>query len=54
MGIGPSPAIQQLLKESGKTLNDIDLVEVRHIFSFTRLIGGEKVIVECNLFSFLR
>lgn len=29
MGIGPSPAIKNLLTASGKTLNDIELVEVR-------------------------
>lgn len=28
MGIGPAPAIKNLLKVTGKTLNDIDLVEV--------------------------
>lgn len=28
MGIGPSPAIKQLLKTTGKTLNDIELVDV--------------------------
>lgn len=28
MGIGPSPAIKQLLKDSNKTLEEIDLVEV--------------------------
>lgn len=28
MGIGPAPAITNLLKATGKTLNDIDLVEV--------------------------
>lgn len=28
MGIGPSPAIKQLLKETGKTLEQIDFVEV--------------------------
>lgn len=28
MGIGPSPAIKNLLKVTGKTLNDIDLIEV--------------------------
>lgn len=33
MGIGPSPAIKKLLQESGKTLDDIDLVEV-NIFPF--------------------
>jgi len=29
MGIGPAPAIKNLLKATGKTLNDIELVEVR-------------------------
>ncbi|KAK7584051.1 hypothetical protein V9T40_005014 [Parthenolecanium corni] len=33
MGIGPSPAIQQLLKENGKTLNDIDLIEINEAFA---------------------
>lgn len=28
MGIGPVPAIQNVLKAAGLTLNDIDLVEV--------------------------
>jgi acetyl-CoA acyltransferase 2 len=28
MGIGPSPAIKNLLKVTGKTLNDIEIVEV--------------------------
>lgn len=28
MGIGPVPAIQNVLKVAGKTLNDMDLVEV--------------------------
>lgn len=29
MGIGPAPAIKNLLKLTGKTLDDIELVEVR-------------------------
>lgn len=29
MGLGPAPAIKAILKVTGKTLNDIDLVEVR-------------------------
>lgn len=32
MGIGPSPAIKNLLKATGKTLDDIELVEVRFQF----------------------
>lgn len=31
MGIGPVPAIQSVLKLSGKTLDDIDLIEVSKI-----------------------
>jgi len=29
MGIGPAPAIKNLLKATSKTLNDIELVKVR-------------------------
>ncbi|XP_060533147.1 3-ketoacyl-CoA thiolase, mitochondrial [Cylas formicarius] len=32
MGIGPAPAIKALLNASGKTLNDIDLVEINEAF----------------------
>lgn len=32
MGIGPSPAIKNLLKVTGKSINDIDLVEVTFLF----------------------
>ena len=35
MGIGPSPAIKNLLKATGKTLNDMELVEVKNV-TFTR------------------
>lgn len=31
MGIGPAPAIQMLLAKSGKSLADIDLVEVKRL-----------------------
>lgn len=33
MGIGPVPAIQNVLKLSGKSLNDIDLVEINEAFA---------------------
>lgn len=33
MGIGPVPAIQNVLKISGLTLNDIDLVEINEAFA---------------------
>lgn len=29
MGIGPAPAIKQLLKVTDKNLNDVELVEVK-------------------------
>jgi acetyl-CoA acyltransferase 2 len=29
MGIGPAPAIQMLLAKAGKSLADIDLIEVK-------------------------
>ncbi|XP_066157043.1 3-ketoacyl-CoA thiolase, mitochondrial [Euwallacea fornicatus] len=32
MGIGPAPAIKAILKVTGKTLNDIDLVEINEAF----------------------
>lgn len=33
MGIGPVPAVQALLKTTGKSLNDIDLVEINEAFA---------------------
>lgn len=38
MGIGPVPAIQNVLKVTGKTLNDIDLIEVSIIYFFVASI----------------
>ena len=35
MGIGPVPAVEKLLKVTGKTLADIDLVEVSLDISIT-------------------
>uniref|UniRef100_A0A1B6LHA5 Thiolase N-terminal domain-containing protein n=1 Tax=Graphocephala atropunctata TaxID=36148 RepID=A0A1B6LHA5_9HEMI len=32
MGIGPAPAIQNLLKAAGKSLDDVDLVEINEAF----------------------
>ncbi|XP_015595565.1 3-ketoacyl-CoA thiolase, mitochondrial [Cephus cinctus] len=32
MGIGPAPAIKNLLKVTGKTLNDVELVEINEAF----------------------
>jgi acetyl-CoA C-acetyltransferase len=33
MGLGPIPAIQALLKESGMTIDDIDIVEINEAFA---------------------
>jgi acetyl-CoA C-acetyltransferase len=33
MGLGPIPAIQQLLKESGMSIDDIDIVEINEAFA---------------------
>lgn len=38
MGIGPVPAIENVLKLSGKTLNDIDLIEVSCIINYCILL----------------
>src|SRR6202035_4620107 len=33
MGLGPIPAIQALLKETGMTMDDIDIVEINEAFA---------------------
>jgi acetyl-CoA C-acetyltransferase len=33
MGLGPIPAIQQLLKNTGMTMSDIDVVEINEAFA---------------------
>jgi acetyl-CoA C-acetyltransferase len=33
MGLGPSPAIQALLKETGFTMDDVDIVEINEAFA---------------------
>src|SRR5829696_1499220 len=33
MGLGPIPAIQQLLKQSGMTMDDVDVVEINEAFA---------------------
>lgn len=43
MGIGPVPAIQNVLKVSGLTLNDIDLVEINEAFSVQTLACAESL-----------
>lgn len=48
MGIGPSPAIQQLLKKTGKTLDDIDLVEINEAFGAQTLACQKDLKLDIN------
>ena len=40
MGIGPVPAVRKLLKRTGLTINDIDLVELNEAFA--------SQVIACN------
>ncbi|CAH1163593.1 unnamed protein product [Phaedon cochleariae] len=48
MGIGPSPAIQNLLKATGKTLNDIDLIEINEAFGAQTLACVKDLKLDIN------
>ncbi|XP_065205028.1 3-ketoacyl-CoA thiolase, mitochondrial-like [Planococcus citri] len=48
MGIGPSPAIKQLLKESGKSLDDIDIVEINEAFAAQTLACAKDLNLDIN------
>ena len=43
MGIGPAPAIRKLLKKTGLTLVDIDLLEVNEAFAAQSLAVGKEL-----------
>jgi acetyl-CoA C-acetyltransferase len=43
MGIGPAPAIEQLLARNGLTLSDIDLLEVNEAFAAQVLAVGRRL-----------
>lgn len=54
MGIGPVPAIQNVLKVSGLTLDDIDLIEVSLFYVFISLgkvRGVIRLSVEVSIIS---
>lgn len=54
MGIGPVPAIQNVLKVSGLTLDDIDLIEVSLFdvfFSLGKVRGVIRLSVEVSIIS---
>ncbi|CAH1979693.1 unnamed protein product [Acanthoscelides obtectus] len=48
MGIGPSPAIKKLLEVTGKTLNDIDLVEINEAFAAQTLACVKDLQLDIN------
>ncbi|XP_076753269.1 yippee interacting protein 2 [Xylocopa sonorina] len=48
MGIGPSPAINQLLKITNKTLNDIELVEINEAFGAQTLACAKDLNLDIN------
>lgn len=48
MGIGPAPAIKNLLKITGKSLNDIDLVEINEAFGAQTLACAKDLNLDLN------
>ncbi|XP_023246005.1 3-ketoacyl-CoA thiolase, mitochondrial isoform X2 [Copidosoma floridanum] len=48
MGIGPSPAIKNLLKAAGKTLNDMELVEINEAFGAQTLACAKDLNLDVN------
>lgn len=48
MGIGPAPAIRNLLKTTGKTLNDIELVEINEAFGAQTLACIKELQLDMN------
>ncbi|XP_012269616.1 3-ketoacyl-CoA thiolase, mitochondrial [Athalia rosae] len=48
MGIGPAPAIRNLLKITGKTLNDIDLIEINEAFGAQTLACAKELELDMN------
>jgi acetyl-CoA C-acetyltransferase len=43
MGIGPAPATQKLLKRTGMTMDDFDLIEINEAFACQVLAVGEEL-----------
>ncbi|CAG9766401.1 unnamed protein product [Ceutorhynchus assimilis] len=48
MGIGPAPAIRAILKATGKSLNDIDLVEINEAFGAQTLACAKDLGLDLN------
>ncbi|XP_033208365.1 3-ketoacyl-CoA thiolase, mitochondrial [Belonocnema kinseyi] len=48
MGIGPAPAIKNLLKITGKSLNDIELIEINEAFGAQTLACAKDLQLDMN------
>ncbi|EZA58250.1 3-ketoacyl-CoA thiolase, mitochondrial [Ooceraea biroi] len=48
MGIGPAPAIKNLLKLTGKTLDDMELVEINEAFGAQTLACAKELNLDMN------
>lgn len=46
MGIGPIPAVQKVLKRAGKTINDIDIVEMNEAFAAQSLASARELGID--------
>jgi len=51
MGIGPVPAIQKALKAAGKSLNDMDLIEINEAFAAQALSCVKELGIDMNKFN---
>ncbi|CAH0550034.1 unnamed protein product [Brassicogethes aeneus] len=48
MGLGPAPAIKNILKATGKSLNDIDLIEINEAFGAQTLACAKDLNLDMN------
>ncbi|XP_051162763.1 3-ketoacyl-CoA thiolase, mitochondrial [Leptopilina boulardi] len=48
MGIGPSPAIQNLLKITGKSLDDMEIIEINEAFGAQTLACAKDLKIDMN------
>ncbi|HEX5034410.1 MAG TPA: 3-oxoadipyl-CoA thiolase, partial [bacterium] len=46
MGIGPIPAVRKVLKRAGKTINDIDIVEMNEAFASQSLASARDLGID--------
>lgn len=51
MGIGPAPAIRNVLKATGKTLQDIDLIDINEAFGAQALSCAKELGLDMSKFN---